>query len=377
VTVEDGSVPKYPGQFEDVSYGQSQTGATIVNVLEQGAAGRAGVPASGANFAAEFAGWNSDIAGPFAGASWRAAASGVGYDLGESYGSWLGAGGDFESELFNRNGSIFLRLPFTLPDPAAVSQMVLRMRFDDGFIAYVNGVEVASNRAPETPGWDSLATSERGDEENDDWLNFPVDLPAVTLNAGQNLLAIQGLNHAIDSPDLLVLPELEVTTGGIGLGGSVYHLTPTPGAANGTGATALPPLLTEVTSSVAPPAGGAGSEPIVVTAKVRATTSPIAEVRLFRRAMFSPETSVLMQDDGNAPDELAGDGIYSGEVSTVVARGTMIRWRVEAKDAAGRVRNDPLYEVPADADRYHGTVAYDASLETSRIPVLHTFVENT
>ena len=35
------------------------------------------------------------------------------------------------------------------------------MRYDDGFVAYLNGTEIARRNAPVTPGWDSTATTDR------------------------------------------------------------------------------------------------------------------------------------------------------------------------------------------------------------------------
>ena len=98
VTVEDEFAPEYPRSLKMFLYGLSQTGQTITTVVTQGAMGRAGVPASGAEFASEFAGWNSTISGPFTGSTWRTVASGVGLDQEGAYGAWLGAGGDFETE---------------------------------------------------------------------------------------------------------------------------------------------------------------------------------------------------------------------------------------------------------------------------------------
>ena len=377
VTVEHEYAPQFPGQFEDISFGLRQTGETTTVVVPEGAPGEAGVPASAADFAAEFAGWNTNLGGPFTGSTWRGVASGVGLDRDGVYGAWLGAGGDFESELYDRNGSVFLRLFFAIPDPAEVTGAKLRMRWDDGFIAYVNGTRVAANRDPGAPGWNSLATSDRGSGENDDWMSFPIDLAVVTLQAGENLLAIHGLNHRVDSPNLLVLPVLEVTTGGVGAGGPVYHVQPTPGRPNGAGATVLAPLLDEVTSSPTPPTGLPSSPPIVITARVQATVNPIRQVRLYHRKMFLEETVVRMKDDGNAPDAVAGDGTYTAEISTdELARGHMVRWRVEAEDSNGEIARDPAYDAPTDSDQYYGTVADDVALGSSRLPFLHTFVPN-
>lgn len=377
VTVEDEYAPNFPGQFDDVSYGLGQTGQVTTTIVAQGAAGHAGVPASAADFDANFVDWNSRIAGTFNGSTWRAVNSGVGLDQAGAYGAWLGTGGDFEANLLNENGSIFLRLPFEVADPSLVTRLTLRMRWDDGFVASINGTEVASNRAPANRAWNSQATSSRGEGENDDWISYPIDLSGITLEAGQNLLALQGMNDAIDSPDLLILPELELTTGGVSSGGHVFHATPTPGESNGGGSVNLPPLLTAVTSVVEEPIGGAASEPLIITAKVEQTAAPISWVRIYYKVTFGAEETLNMRDDGGAPDEVAEDGIYTAAVPTAaLRRGNMLRWRVEARDTAARVSSDPPYPDPLDSDRYYGTIAADSSLRSSLLPVLHTFVQN-
>ena len=47
------------------------------------------------------------------------------------------------SESFPGSTSIFLRIPFTVTDPAQIENLTLQMMYDDGFVAYLNGVEVA------------------------------------------------------------------------------------------------------------------------------------------------------------------------------------------------------------------------------------------
>jgi hypothetical protein len=55
---------------------------------------------------------------------------------------------DVASQMKNVNSTAYLRLPFNAPDPACISQLKLRMKYDDGFVAYLNGVEVARRNAP-------------------------------------------------------------------------------------------------------------------------------------------------------------------------------------------------------------------------------------
>lgn len=60
----------------------------------------------------------------------------------------------------NRNASVYTRWPFELKE-GAVESLRLRVRADDGFVAYLNGWEVARTNAPAKPAWNSQAASSR------------------------------------------------------------------------------------------------------------------------------------------------------------------------------------------------------------------------
>ena len=103
---------------------------------------------------------------------------------------------DVKTNLLNRNSSAYVRLPFTVADPAAFSSLTLRVKYDDGFVAYLNGTEVARRNAPASPTWNSAATTSRPNT------NVPVgediDLTGFlgALQTGANVLAIHGLNFS-------------------------------------------------------------------------------------------------------------------------------------------------------------------------------------
>ena len=44
-------------------------------------------------------------------------------------------------------------------DPSAISFLRLRMKYDDGFVAYLNGTRVAAQNAPANPDWNSTASA--------------------------------------------------------------------------------------------------------------------------------------------------------------------------------------------------------------------------
>ena len=76
-------------------------------------------------------------------AAWDKVATGVGYDESSTYIPEFGAGGNLGNRLNNINTSLYLRVLFDLADASAISKLTLKMKYDDGFTALLNGVRVA------------------------------------------------------------------------------------------------------------------------------------------------------------------------------------------------------------------------------------------
>ena len=59
--------------------------------------------------------------------------------------------------MYSKNASCYIRIPFTVKaqDLATIKSLTLRARCDDGFVAFLNGVEVASVNRPATLTWNS------------------------------------------------------------------------------------------------------------------------------------------------------------------------------------------------------------------------------
>ncbi|MEX2186985.1 MAG: lamin tail domain-containing protein [Pirellulales bacterium] len=118
--------------------------------------------------------------------------------------------------------SVFARLPFTLDSLAGVSGLTLQMKYDDAFIAYINGVEVARMNVSGSPQWNSTSTT-HANTSAVTFENFTIDvsaLPAGTLRDGDNVLAIHALNSNTASSDMLLLPKLllgALGSGGVGI----------------------------------------------------------------------------------------------------------------------------------------------------------------
>jgi len=374
-TVEHDYSPGYPAQVEGASYGVGQ-GSGIETVIELDAPGQAGVPADEADFNANYANWNDAPGTTFAGPTWRNVNMALGFD-GGGYLAWISDTGDFRTEMQGKNPSLFARIPFELSDPNAVDEMTLRMRWDDGFIAYINGVKIASDRDSESPGWNSLATSKRSDSQNDEWEIFSVNVASLNLVAGTNVLAIHGMNETVGSSDVLIYPELDIqVTGGVN-DTTGYMSEPSFDGTNNGISDSVAPIVRDVTDSPERPVGGPGSSPILVTATVSEGTGTLSSVRLYRKIMFGSEVMTLMNDNGTGGDETAGDGVYSALLPTTdLDPGEMIRWRVEARDNDNVTGKSPPYPDPDDSDQYFGTVAHNAEHNSSQLPIVETFVQN-
>lgn len=147
---------------------------------------------------------------PFNTTGWIGGTAGVGYERGSGYESLLGLNAD---NLMRSNNSIYIRLEFDVADPAAFDRLELRMKFDDGFVAFLNGAVLASTNAPTSPKWNSAATASH-EASATAFDVFDVTSKKGNLRAGRNILAIQGLNDAVDSPDMIIVPELYGATVG-------------------------------------------------------------------------------------------------------------------------------------------------------------------
>ena len=137
---------------------------------------------------------------------------------------------DLEESMYGVNSSAWIRIPFTLDEAPVLDLLKLRMQYDDGFIAYLNGVEVASRNAPAEVAWNAAAIEARDDSRAIVFEEIVITASRDLLRTGENVLAILGLNTSAADSDFLVVAELS--------GQSILDLSPrffrssTPGAAN-------------------------------------------------------------------------------------------------------------------------------------------------
>jgi hypothetical protein len=148
---------------------------------------------------------------------WTSVTGSVGYERGTSESStfnYLSAiDVNIRTDMYNKGSSCYIRLPFTLNagNLVDVCSVTLRVRYDDGFVAYINGVKVASRNAPASPTWSSVATA---NIESYGCENIDISSYAGNLLTGSNVLAIHGLNYSKTDNDFLMSAELEIINGG-------------------------------------------------------------------------------------------------------------------------------------------------------------------
>ncbi|MCH8046991.1 MAG: CotH kinase family protein [Planctomycetes bacterium] len=138
---------------------------------------------------------------------------------------------DLSGAMHGVNTSAYVRTEFEVAVGVEFDQLQLRIQYDDGFVAYLNGTEIARRNAPEALDWNAAATAERIVDEAVVFEVIDVSAHRQAILPGQtNVLAIHGLNLSADDDDFLISPELSGTV--VLRDRLVYFDAPTPGEAN-------------------------------------------------------------------------------------------------------------------------------------------------
>ncbi|MBN1508570.1 MAG: chitobiase/beta-hexosaminidase C-terminal domain-containing protein, partial [Sedimentisphaerales bacterium] len=201
----DGSDPRLPEKAVAAVPGQI--------IVAENAAKRALVPTGDVSDA-----WKGGSA--FDDSTWKSATGGpggVGYERSSGYQSLISI--DVRTEMYSINTSCYIRIPFNLAsDPSKFTSLTLNVRYDDGFIAYLNGTEVHRAGFSGTPSWNSASELNR---EADTAEPFNISDHVDLLRPGQNVLAIHGLNVTRTSSDFLITASLEAAEGSPAQGGGI------------------------------------------------------------------------------------------------------------------------------------------------------------
>ena len=203
----NGSDPRVPGNHQ----------GTIIPFFNENSACEMLVPSvANGGSALNITHWTNPASPPNA-ANWTTGAQGIGYERSgnNTYGPEIGL--DLEADMYGINQTAYLRIPFSAvaADLAGITQLTLRMKYDDSFVAYLNGAEVTrdATRTPAVPAWNSGATASHLDNEALSFIDFDITAHIDKLRAGNNMLAIHGLNRGASSSDALWRCELAGAAG--------------------------------------------------------------------------------------------------------------------------------------------------------------------
>ena len=152
-----------------------------------------------------------DDADPANVANWLQGTTGIGYDENPTYGIHIDT--DVDTLMNNQHPTIYVRLPFEIAkgELDGLSSLFLNIQSDDGFIAYLNGVRVASSNHPDTPAWNSISSASTDDAIAVQFVQFDLSENIGLLRTGTNLLALHGMNRSSTSSDFLISPQLVAT----------------------------------------------------------------------------------------------------------------------------------------------------------------------
>ncbi len=148
--------------------------------------------------------------------TWTHGAGGVGYERSTGYEQFIDI--DVQNAMYGHNESCYIRIPFEVTPEVLIEArgLRLRVRYDDGFVAYLNGVEVRRAMFDGAPSWNSGAAGSHSDLDAIEFETFDIPSAIGQLRLGRNVLAIHGLNDGVTSTDFLISVELSSTTGGGG-----------------------------------------------------------------------------------------------------------------------------------------------------------------
>ncbi|MCC7430168.1 CotH kinase family protein [bacterium] len=130
--------------------------------------------------------------------TWQTGKTGIGY------------GDSDDSTLVSQTTSLYLRKTFTVDDVSNILSGIFQVDYDDGFVAYLNGTEIArANLVGIPPAFNETASDHEAQIYQGGLPQvFKIQNIASLLEQGTNVLAIQVHNSNPSSSDLTIIPFL-------------------------------------------------------------------------------------------------------------------------------------------------------------------------
>ncbi len=271
--------PNYPKQFDDVSFGKGNTKRNEVILLKEKSPAKALVPKS----INDGKGWKEL---DFDDSAWKQGKTAVGYDYGNRVGLDV-------STMRNSTESVYIRVPFNVSNISEFEEVILRLKYEDGFTAFINGKKISSDNAPRTLNWKSGAPQNRPDSIATTPVEFNISGFSNLLLEGKNILAIQGLNNQVTSSDLLIHPEIIAYKKTEVKDTYGFMFQPSPGQKN---------------NETVP-----GIEDGVLFSKPSQTFQTSLQIELKKQETATPESKIHYTTDGTIPNETSL--VYNNQIT--------------------------------------------------------------
>ena len=259
--------------------------------------------------------------------------------------SGFGYGDDDDATLVPENTiSVYLRKTFEIIDLKAIEGLRLDIDYDDGFVAYLNGQEMARDLVSGvTPSFDQLSDGHHNallpSGQKPEYFDIDVDF----LMEGTNIIAVQVHNQSSTSSDMTALPVLSL---GINTTEYIYRSTPSWFSA---------PIYVDFQSS---------NLPIVVLETVNNLSIP-SEPKIAANMIIVDKGVDSRNDisDVNNPDYLDFKGAIKIEVrgssSSILPKK---QYALTTYDSLGQKEDVSILGMPKENDWILNGIAYDSSL---------------
>lgn len=262
--------------------------------------------------------------------------------------------GDSDDNTILPNGTsrVYLRHEFSVSDTSLISAAAFHIDYDDGYIAFLNGIPIARSNVPSVPDFTSVATNSREAVMYTGGLPelkmIPLDTLRMALRNGMNVLAIQVYNINATSSDMTARPFLS-----FGIKNTTVTYRPTPSWFNLS--TTLPLhsnfKLSSGESLTIRTSSGALVDQLVLPSMMTDHSYGSLPNGQSTRKYFSTPTPGMANSAVQSFDDYCRDsirfslpaGFYTGSVSIALSGSAVIRYTVD-----GSIPNlsSPLYVSP-------------------------------
>ncbi len=142
------------------------------------------------------------------------------------------------NDMLGRYATVYIRKEFSVAAVAPNAPVELTINYDDGFIAYLNGEEVARRGMPAGAATYQTLASISHEAGTPETINL--GLAGDLLRVGKNVLAIEGHNNSLTSSDFSLIPSLRTKSDALRNGSTYIMMTDTVTLTMRTGAVAVP-----------------------------------------------------------------------------------------------------------------------------------------